>query len=37
MKVDYRKKIDAMLDRITSKSKLARIYSFVKYIYIYGK
>lgn len=35
--MDYRKKIDTMLDKITSRRKLARIYSFVKYIYIYGK
>lgn len=30
-----RKKIDAMLDKITSEDIMNRIYRFVKYMYIY--
>lgn len=32
---DTRKKIDVMLDKITSRNLLERIYNFVKYIYIH--
>ena len=32
---ETRKKIDALLDKITSEELLKRIYDFVKYIYIY--
>lgn len=34
---DIRKKIDALLDRITSAKKLKRIYRFIKYVYIYER
>lgn len=36
-KMDTRRKIDALLDKITSQQKLKRIYNFVKYVYIYTK
>lgn len=35
-KMDTRRKIDAMLDKITSQQQLKRIYNFVKYVYIYS-
>lgn len=34
VRVDTRKKIDNMLDKINSENLLKRIYEFVKYIYI---
>lgn len=34
---DVRRKIDALLDKITSKEQLTRIYNFIKYVYIYTK
>lgn len=39
MKQDTRqkKKIDALLQKITKESQLERIYAFVKYIYIHSK
>lgn len=35
VRVDTRKKIDNMLDKINSENLLKRIYEFVKYIYIH--
>lgn len=36
-KMDIRRKIDALLDKITSQQQLKRIYNFVKYVYICTK
>ena len=34
--MDTRKKIDELLDKITSEQVLIRIYRFVKYLYIHN-
>lgn len=34
---DVRQKINALLEKITSKEQLTRIYNFIKYVYIYTK
>lgn len=35
--MDTRKKIDELLQKITSEHTLQRIYRFVKYLYVHGK
>ena len=34
---DIRRKINVLLEKITSEDKLTRIYNFIKYVYIYTK
>lgn len=34
---NIRQMINALLDKITSKEQLTRIYNFIKYVYIYTK
>lgn len=34
---DIRRKINVLLDKITSEDQLTRIYKFIKYVYIYTK
>lgn len=34
---NIRQMINVLLDKITSKEQLTRIYNFIKYVYIYTK